>query len=184
MPIIKEAPRSLLSVKRRLCDHCRMDNPTVTSILPHRYPFLLVDRVVEISAGKRIVALKNVTINEPFFTGHFPDHPLMPGVLICEAVVQAGGILACSASGPAEETPTTSQLLAPSQDRLAMLTGLDRVRFRRQVVPGDQLLMEVEILRRRGTFWKMQGTARVEGQLAAELEFTVVDVDPESETPA
>ncbi len=159
-----------------------MDNPTVASILPHRYPFLLVDRVVEISAGKRIVALKNVTINEPFFTGHFPDHPLMPGVLICEAVVQAGGILARSSIGPAEET--APHPLALSQGRLAMLTGLDRVRFRRQVVPGDQLLMEVEILRRRGTFWKMQGTARVEGQIAAELEFTVVDVDPESETQA
>ena len=159
-----------------------MDNPTVASILPHRYPFLLVDRVVEISAGKRIVALKNVTINEPFFTGHFPDHPLMPGVLICEAVVQAGGILARSSIGPSEET--APHPLALSQGRLAMLTGLDRVRFRRQVVPGDQLLMEVEILRRRGTFWKMQGTARVEGQIAAELEFTVVDVDPESETQA
>lgn len=155
-----------------------MDHPTVASVLPHRYPFLLVDRVVEISAGKRIVALKNVTINEPFFVGHFPDHPLMPGVLICEAVVQAGGILARSSVDPAEEPP------APSPHRLAMLTGLNHVRFRRQVVPGDQLLMEVEILRRRGTFWKMQGTARVDGQVAAELEFTVVDVDAESETPA
>ena len=155
-----------------------MDHPTVASVLPHRYPFLLVDRVVEISAGKRIVALKNVTINEPFFVGHFPDHPLMPGVLICEAVVQAGGILARSSVDPAEEPP------APSPHRLAMLTGLNHVRFRRQVIPGDQLLMEVEILRRRGTFWKMQGTARVDGQVAAELEFTVVDVDAESETPA
>lgn len=155
-----------------------MDHPTVASVLPHRYPFLLVDRVVEISAGKRIVALKNVTINEPFFVGHFPDHPLMPGVLICEAVVQAGGILARSSVDPAEEPP------APLPHRLAMLTGLNHVRFRRQVIPGDQLLMEVEILRRRGTFWKMQGTARVDGQVAAELEFTVVDVDAESETPA
>lgn len=155
-----------------------MDHPTVASVLPHRYPFLLVDRVVEISAGKRIVALKNVTINEPFFVGHFPDHPLMPGVLICEAVVQAGGILARSSVDPAEEPP------APSPHRLAMLTGLNHVRFRRQVIPGDQLLMEVEILRRRGTFWKMQGTARVDGQVAAELEFTVVDMDAESETPA
>ena len=155
-----------------------MDHPTVASVLPHRYPFLLVDRVVEISAGKRIVALKNVTINEPFFVGHFPDRPLMPGVLICEAVVQAGGILARSSVDPAEEPP------APSPHRLAMLTGLNHVRFRRQVIPGDQLLMEVEILRRRGTFWKMQGTARVDGQVAAELEFTVVDVDAESETPA
>ncbi len=161
-----------------------MDHPTVASILPHRYPFLLVDRVVEISAGKRIVALKNVTINEPFFVGHFPDHPLMPGVLICEAVVQAGGILARSSVDSSAETAVPPRLSVPSPHRLAMLTGLDRVRFRRQVVPGDQLLMEVEILRRRGTFWKMQGVARVDGQVAAELEFTVVDVDPESETPA
>ena len=104
----------------------------------------------------------------------------MPGVLICEAVVQAGGILARSSA----ETAVPPRLSVQSPHRLAMLTGLDRVRFRRQVVPGDQLLMEVEILRRRGTFWKMQGTARVEGQIAAELEFTVVDVDPESETQA
>ena len=161
-----------------------MDHPTVAAVLPHRYPFLLVDRVVEISAGKRIVALKNVTINEPFFVGHFPDHPLMPGVLICEAVVQAGGILARSSVDSSEEPAVPSQLPAQSPHRLAMLTGLDRVRFRRQVVPGDQLLMEVEILRRRGTFWKMQGTARVDGRVAAELEFTVVDVDQESETQA
>ncbi len=159
--------------------HRYMDHPPVTSILPHRYPLLLVDRVVEISAGKRIVALKNVTINEPFFTGHFPDRPLMPGVLICEAVVQAGGILARSSVNLAEERSAP----VPSPHRLAMLTGLDRVRFRRQVIPGDQLVMAVEILRRRGTFWKMHGTARVDGQVAAELEFTVVDVHPESETP-
>lgn len=161
-----------------------MDHPTVASVLPHRYPFLLVDRVVELSAGKRIVALKNVTINEPFFVGHFPARPLMPGVLICEAVVQAGGILARSSVDSSTETAVPPRLPVSSPPRLAMLTGLDRVRFRRQVVPGDQLLMEVEILRRRGTFWKMQGTARVDGQVAAELEFTVVDVDPESETPA
>ncbi len=161
-----------------------MDHPTVASVLPHRYPFLLVDRVVELSAGQRIVALKNVTINEPFFVGHFPARPLMPGVLICEAVVQAGGILARSSVDSSAETAVPPRLSVQSPPRLAMLTGLDRVRFRRQVVPGDQLLMEVEILRRRGAFWKMQGTARVDGQVAAELEFTVVDVDPESETPA
>ena len=159
-----------------------MNSPAISSVLPHRYPFLLVDRVLEMTAGKRIVALKNVTVNEPFFTGHFPDHPLMPGVLICEAVVQAGGILARSSVEPT----STTESAAPSsfQNGLAMLTGLDRVRFRRQVVPGDQLYLEVEILRRRGTFWKMQGVARVEEQVAAELEFTVVDVDPESESPA
>ncbi len=143
----------------------------IAALLPHRYPFLLVDRVLELTAGERIVALKNVTANEPFFSGHFPGQPLMPGVLICEAVVQAGGILA------------RASVDAPNQQgKVAMLTGLDHVRFRRQVVPGDQLRLEVEIVRRRGTFWKMRGTARVEGKVAAELEFTVVDVDPESET--
>ena len=143
----------------------------IAALLPHRYPFLLVDRVLELTAGERIVALKNVTANEPFFSGHFPGQPLMPGVLICEAVVQAGGILA------------RASVDAPSQQgKVAMLTGLDHVRFRRQVVPGDQLRLEVEIVRRRGTFCKMRGTARVEGKVAAELEFTVVDVDPESET--
>ena len=143
----------------------------IAALLPHRYPFLLVDRVLELTAGERIVALKNVTANEPFFSGHFPGQPLMPGVLICEAVVQAGGILARASV----DTPS-------QQGKVAMLTGLDHVRFRRQVVPGDQLRLEVEIVRRRGTFCKMRGTARVEGKVAAELEFTVVDVDPESET--
>jgi beta-hydroxyacyl-ACP dehydratase FabZ len=143
----------------------------IAALLPHRYPFLLVDRVLELTAGERIVALKNVTANEPFFSGHFPGQPLMPGVLICEAVVQAGGILA------------RASVDAPSQQgKIAMLTGLDHVRFRRQVVPGDQLRLEVEIVRRRGTFCKMRGTAQVEGKVAAELEFTVVEVDPENET--
>ncbi|MBM4255237.1 MAG: 3-hydroxyacyl-ACP dehydratase FabZ [Deltaproteobacteria bacterium] len=141
-----------------------MDSIQVATLLPHRYPFLLVDRVVEIEAGKRIVAIKNVTINEPFFTGHFPGYPIMPGVLLCEAVVQAGGILARLTSGEVDD-----------HDRvLAMLTSLDRVRFRQQVTPGDQLRLEVETVRRRGSFWKMRGTAQVDGKTAAELEFTVV----------
>ncbi len=135
----------------------------ITSILPHRYPFLLVDRVVEVEVGKRIVALKNVTINEPFFTGHFPGRPIMPGVLLCEAVVQAGGILA---------RVTSSDL--QNDDQLAMLTTLDHVRFRQQVIPGDQVRLEVETIRRRGAFWKMRGAAVVDGKVAAELEFTVV----------
>ena len=148
-----------------------MEYTEIAALLPHRYPFLLVDRVLELRAGERIVALKNITANEPFFSGHFPGRPLMPGVLICEAVVQAGGILARS-----------SVDVQSSQGKIAMLTGLDHVRFRRQVVPGDQLRLEVEIVRRRGTFWKMHGTARVEGKVAAELDFTVAEVDPESET--
>ena len=136
----------------------------VAAVLPHRYPFLLVDRVVEIEPGRRILALKNVTVNEPFFTGHFPDRPIMPGVLLCEAVVQAGGILAhASVSASATEPGNPS----------AMLTALDRARFRYQVTPGDQLYLEVEAIRRRGLFWKMRGTARVNDKIAAELEFTL-----------
>ncbi|MGH7963568.1 MAG: 3-hydroxyacyl-ACP dehydratase FabZ [Candidatus Binatia bacterium] len=140
-----------------------MDTVEVSAILPHRYPLLLVDRVVEIEAGRRIVALKNVTINEPFFSGHFPGRPLMPGVLLCEAVVQAGGLLAHHTA------PDTI-----GRGNLAMLTALDRVRFRRQVTPGDQLRLEVQSVRRRGPFWKMRGTASVEGKVVAELEFTLV----------
>jgi len=125
-----------------------MDKFEVAAILPHRYPFLLVDRVVEIDVGRRIVALKNVTVNEPFFSGHFPGRPLMPGVLLCEAVVQAGGILAHVTS------PDTM-----GRGKIAMLTGLDRARFRQTVIPGDQLRLEVEAVRRHGPFWKMRESA-------------------------
>ncbi len=142
----------------------RKDPLVVAAMLPHRYPFLLVDRVVEIDPGRKIVALKNVTVNEPFFTGHFPTHPIMPGVLICEAVVQAGGILA-RASASAEEVGAGNDI--------AMLTALDHARFRHQVTPGDQLFLEVEALRRRGVFWKMRGVALVHDKIAAELEFTL-----------
>src|ERR1041384_6840354 len=124
-----------------------MDIGEVLEHLPHRYPFLLVDRIKTVELGKRIVALKNVTINEPFFTGHFPHRPIMPGVLLCEAVVQAGGLLAYDSS-PIE---------AASGKAIAMLTSLDRVRFRHQVIPGDQIRLEVETVRRRGLFWKMRG---------------------------
>src|SRR5262245_22377796 len=152
---------------------CDMDTIDVAAILPHRYPFLLVDRVVEIEAGKRIVALKNVTINEPFFAGHFPGRPIMPGVLLCEAVVQAGGILARLTSADPQ-----------NEGQIAMLTTLDHVRFRQQVIPGDQVRLEVETLRRRGAFWKMRGAAVVEGKVAAELEFTVVfEAERDREVP-
>jgi beta-hydroxyacyl-ACP dehydratase FabZ len=147
-----------------------MDKFAVTAILPHRYPFLLVDRIVEIDAGRRVVALKNVTVNEPFFSGHFPGRPLMPGVLLCEAVVQAGGILAHSAS------PNTI-----GGEKIAMLTALDHARFRQKVTPGDQLRLEVETIRRRGPFWKMRGTALVEGKVVAQLEFTLAEMGPEDE---
>jgi len=146
-----------------------MDTIAVSAILPHRYPLLLVDRVIEIESGRRIVALKNVTVNEPFFSGHFPGRPLMPGVLLCEAVVQAGGLLAHHTSPD-----------KIGRGNLAMLTALDRVRFRRQVTPGDQLRLEVETVRRRGAFWKMRGAASVEGKVAAELEFTLVAAEQDA----
>ena len=149
-----------------------MDSIEIAAILPHRYPFLFVDRVVEVEVGKRIVAIKNVTVNEPFFPGHFPGRPIMPGVLLCEAVVQTGGILARLTSAEVDDRAQV----------LAMLTSLNRVRFRQQVTPGDQLRLEVEAVRRRGSFWKMRGTARVDGKTAAELEFTVVfEVDRHQE---
>lgn len=141
------------------------DAMAVAAMLPHRYPFLLVDRVIEVEPGRRIVALKNVTVNEPFFTGHFPDHPIMPGVLLCEAVVQAGGILARASASPEE---------VGAGNEIAMLTALDHARFRHQVTPGDQVFLEVEAMRRRGAFWKMRGVARVGDTVAAELEFTLV----------
>lgn len=145
----------------------------ITTILPHRYPFLFIDRVVEVETGKRIVALKNVTINEPFFTGHFPGRPIMPGVLLCEAVVQAGGILARMTSPDPQ-----------NEGQIAMLTTLDHVRFRQQVIPGDQVRLEVETIRRRGAFWKMRGAAVVDGKIAAELEFTVVfEIERDREVP-
>lgn len=124
-------------------------------ILPHRYPFLLVDRVLEIEPRKRIVAIKNVTINEEFFLGHFPGHPVMPGVLLVEGMAQAGGILLLHDS-PGD------------RDDLIYLAGVDRARFRRPVVPGDQLRYEVEALAVRQSFSKLSCRCLVDGQVAAE----------------
>jgi len=143
----------------------RLDYREIIRRLPHRYPFLLVDRVDELVDGERIVAVKNVTANEPFFAGHFPGHPIMPGVLICEALVQAGGLLAsCSKDG-----------LPP--DHAVVLAGLEHVRFRRPVVPGDQLRLEVDLLHKRRPLWKMRGTAKVDGQVAAQAEFLTMELD-------
>jgi 3-hydroxyacyl-[acyl-carrier-protein] dehydratase len=135
--------------------------------LPHRYPFLFVDRILEIEDGKRIVALKNVTVNEPCFPGHFPGRPIFPGVLICEALVQAGGLLAASSEG------------GIAKDSLVVLAGIEHARFRRPVEPGDQLRLEVEILHRRGPLWKMRGRAFVDGALAAETDFLTMETKPD-----
>ena len=141
-----------------------MDITGIMDSIPHRYPFLLVDRVLDLQPRKQIVAIKNVTFNEPFFPGHFPGAPVMPGVLIVEAMAQAGAVL----------------LLHDMPDRgskLVYFTGIDRARFRRTVVPGDQLRLTLEVLKLRSQACKMRGRAEVDGELAAEAEILSALVD-------
>lgn len=137
-----------------------MDIQRILSILPHRYPFLLVDRVVECVPNSHIRAYKNVTINEPFFQGHFPGAPIMPGVLILEALAQTGGLLAVSG------------LEGNLDDKLFLFTGLDGVKFRKQVVPGDRLDLECSNIRMKLKLCKMDARAYVDGKLAAEAQIT------------
>lgn len=130
-----------------------MDIQEILKYLPHRYPFLLIDRVIECNEGKSLTAIKNVSFNEPFFTGHFPQQPVMPGVLILEALAQAGGILAYK---------TTKQA---GDDRLHLLAGIDNARFRQMVCPGDQLRLDVEFIKAKQDIWKLSGIASVEGKV-------------------
>jgi 3-hydroxyacyl-[acyl-carrier-protein] dehydratase len=130
----------------------------IMELLPHRYPFVLVDRIVEIVPDERIVGLKNVTMNEPFFQGHFPGTPIMPGVLIVEAMAQVGAILV-NASRSEEE-----------RKELIYFMGIDKARFRKPVIPGDQLILEIIALKRRANLFKMAGKATVDGTLVAEAE--------------
>ena len=127
--------------------------------LPHRYPFLLVDKVVELECNARILAVKNVTFNEPFFMGHFPGRPVMPGVLMLEALAQAAGLLAFDAMGQ-----------VPDENNIYYFVGIDSARFKRPVEPGDQLLLEASIDRIRGGIWKFKGVARVGDEIACEAE--------------
>ena len=132
----------------------------IMKVLPHRYPFLLVDRILEIEEKRRIVGLKNVTINEPFFQGHFPGHPIMPGVLIIEAMAQVGGMLLMGSGD--------------HQDKVVYFMSLDKVKFRRPVRPGDQIRFELEIVQMRGPVCKMTGVARVDGEVVAEAEMAAM----------
>ena len=141
-----------------------MDIGKILDYIPHRYPFLLVDRIIETDGKRRIVGIKNVTINEPFFQGHFPGHPIMPGVLIIEAMAQVGGMLLLG-------------LLEPTQDKVVYFMSLDNVKFRRPVVPGDQLRCELEMLQFRGKTCRLKGMAFVDGQLVAEAEMMARVVD-------
>lgn len=136
-------------------------------MLPHRYPFLLVDRVVNLIPGESITAYKNVTINEPFFQGHFPGLPVMPGVLIVEALAQAGGIIVLSTDD------------IDVKDKVFLFTGINKVKFRRPVVPGDKLVLTVNEVRRKMNIWKMKCVATVDGEIAAQGEVSAAIVDKE-----
>jgi 3-hydroxyacyl-[acyl-carrier-protein] dehydratase len=153
-------------------DSLTLNIEDILKILPHRYPLLLVDRVTHLTRTKRIVAVKNVTVNEPFFVGHFPGHPIMPGVLVVEAMAQAGGVLLLT------EFPDREQ-------KLLLFTGIERAKFRRPVIPGDQLRIEVDVLAWRGTAGRMQGKAYVGEKLACEAVITcrLLDRQPKSATP-
>jgi 3-hydroxyacyl-[acyl-carrier-protein] dehydratase len=136
-----------------------MDINEIMAYLPHRFPFLLVDRVISLEPGKSIVALKNVSMNEPFFPGHFPKHPVMPGVLILEALAQAAALLSFK---------TVADM--PNEDSVVYFAGIDAARFKKPVMPGDQLIMHVEILRNLKGIWKYATYAEVDGQRVAEAE--------------
>ena len=144
-----------------------LDVEGIQKLLPHRPPFLLVDRVVEFVPNQRLVGWKGVTMNEPFFPGHFPGHPVMPGVLILEALAQAGALLAIMSIGP------------EAADKITYLMGIDGAKFRKPVVPGDRLELHVEVTKQKGAVWKENARAIVDGQVVAEAEFMAMLADRE-----
>ncbi len=137
----------------------RMDIHQILDYLPHRYPILLIDRVLELVPGERITALKNVSVNEPFFPGHYPHHPVMPGVLVVEAMAQSAAILSFKTMGS-----------KPSDDTVYYFVGIDNARFKKPVGPGDQLVLEVTIQAIKRGIWKYSGTAKVDGRVAAQAD--------------
>lgn len=141
-----------------------MDVREIQKLLPHRYPFLLVDRVTEIEPGKKLVGYKNVTVNEDFFNGHFPEHPVMPGVLQLEALAQACALLAYKSSA-----------LDP-KDLVIYLMAIDNAKFRKPVVPGDKLVLTAEVVRAKGVVWKQRGVATVDGNVVCEADFLATAV--------
>jgi 3-hydroxyacyl-[acyl-carrier-protein] dehydratase len=142
-----------------------LDINEIMDLLPHRYPFLLVDRIVSIEEGTSITGIKNVSINEPFFTGHFPGQPIMPGVLIIEAMAQVSGILAFKSG--------------VKKARSVYFMSIEKAKFRQPVFPGDQLVMDITTVQQRGTVWKFSGTAKVNGKVVAEAGFTAMVTDVE-----
>jgi len=146
-----------------------MDIKEIQRILPHRYPFLLVDRIIEIDLGKRIVGIKNVSVNEPFFQGHFPGYPVMPGVLIIEAMAQVGGVLAFKS---VEEKMDIS-------GKLVYFAGIDKAKFRKPVFPGDQIRFELEVIHVKEPYWKLKGLALVDGKKVCEAELMALVGDRE-----
>jgi len=144
-----------------------MDVTAIEKILPHRYPFLLVDRVLSLEPMKTLVAVKGVTVNEPFFAGHFPGHPVMPGVLILEALAQAAALLA------------KASMANDPGDKVTYLMAIDNARFRKPVVPGDRIELRVEVVKHKGAVWKEKGVAYVDGEVVAEAEFMAMLVDRE-----
>lgn len=162
----KPSHRGTIALVRALVQHAVREPSVYTiedilQVLPHRYPFLLVDRILELEEGKRISGLKNVTINEPFFQGHFPGHPIMPGVLIIEAMAQVGGML-------------LMRTVTDPANKVVYLMSLDNVKFRRPVKPGDQLRFELEVIHMRGTMCRLKGTAYVDGQVVTEAEMAAM----------
>jgi len=143
----------------------QIDIKRIMEMIPHRYPILLVDRILEITPGESAVALKNVTMNEPHFMGHFPDHPVMPGVLIIEAMAQTAAIVVVEAMGEEAEGKTV------------LFMTIDSAKFRRQVVPGDSLHLHVEKVQSRGAVWKFKGVAKVDGEICAEANFGAMIAD-------